>query len=247
MRDAVIVDAVRTPVGKRKGALSGRAPGRPVGPRAERAGRADRDRPGGGRRRGLGLRRPGRRADHRHRPQRGAVRGLAGERARHDGGPAVRFLAAVGPLRRGRADRRPVRRRGGGRRRVDEPGADGLRRRAPTRSGPELDSRATAVWPPTRASAPRSSPSAGAFPHPARRVLARLAREGGGRAGRRPVRRPDRAGHARPTAPSSSPTRASAAAASLESLAKLKPAFKPDGADHTRATARRSATAPPRC
>ncbi len=40
MRDAVIVEAVRTPVGRRGGALSERAPGRPVGTRAASPGRA---------------------------------------------------------------------------------------------------------------------------------------------------------------------------------------------------------------
>ena len=125
MRDAVIVEAVRTPVGKRNGGLSGVHPvdlsAHVLRSLAERTGH----RPGPGRRRHLGLRRPGRRADLRHRPQRRARRRLAGVGARRDDRPAVRVVPAVGALRRGRADRRPVRRGGRRRRRVDVPGADG--------------------------------------------------------------------------------------------------------------------------
>jgi acetyl-CoA acyltransferase len=79
MREAVIVEAVRTPVGKRNGGLSDHARGRPVGRGAQRARRADRYRPGRGGRRGLGLRVPGRRPGEQHRPLLGAGRGLAGD------------------------------------------------------------------------------------------------------------------------------------------------------------------------
>ena len=79
MRDAVIVEAVRTPIGKRNGGLSGRPPGGPVRPRAPLAGRAGRHRPGRRRRRHLGLRHADRRADARHRAHRGARGRLAGD------------------------------------------------------------------------------------------------------------------------------------------------------------------------
>ena len=127
MRDAVIVAAVRTPVGKRNGALAGVHPVDLSAHVLQRARRArGPGRPGRGRRRDLGLRQPGRRADLRYRPQRRARRRLAAVGAGRDRGPAVRVKPAVGPLRRRGPGQRPVRRGGGGRRRVDEPGPDGL-------------------------------------------------------------------------------------------------------------------------
>ena len=97
MRDAVIVDAVRTPVGKRGRRARRRSPGGPVRARAARARRADRDRPGAGRRRHLGLRRPGGRADLRHRaaPLCSRPAGRSPCRASTDR-PAVRVVAAGG-------------------------------------------------------------------------------------------------------------------------------------------------------
>ena len=81
MAEAVIVEAVRSPVGKRNGGLSGVHPGelsaQVLNGLAERAGHRPRDR----RRRHLGLRDAGRRAGARHRPHRGAGGGLAGERS----------------------------------------------------------------------------------------------------------------------------------------------------------------------
>ena len=72
----------------------------------------------------------------------------------------------------------------------------------------------------------------GPRPHRARRVLARLAREGRRRTGFRCLRRPDR-GHQGPGRQTRcSRTRASAAAAPIEKMAKLKPAFKEDGVIH---------------
>ena len=55
-----------------------------------------------------------------------ARRGLAGVGARHDHRPAVRLVPAGRRLRRGHRDQRPGRRRRRRRRGVDEPGADGL-------------------------------------------------------------------------------------------------------------------------
>ncbi len=82
MRDAVIVEAIRTPVGKRNGRSVRRAPGRPVGACAAIAGRSHRRRPGLVDDVDLGVREPGRRADRGHRPVRGAGRRLAGHGAR---------------------------------------------------------------------------------------------------------------------------------------------------------------------
>ena len=67
MRDAVIVEAVRTPVGKRNGGLSGVHPVDLSAHVLSALVDADRDRPGAGRRRRLGLRVAGRRADLRRR------------------------------------------------------------------------------------------------------------------------------------------------------------------------------------
>ena len=101
--------------------------------RSCRARRPDRHRPRARRRRHLGLRQPGRRADLRHRPHARAVGGLAGVGARHDRRPPVRLLAAGHPLRGRRRGRRALRRRRGGRRRVDVAGAPGL---GPARAAP---------------------------------------------------------------------------------------------------------------
>ena len=157
MRDAVIVEAVRTPVGKRNGGLSGVHPvdlsAHVLKSLAERSGIDP----------ALvddviwGCVQPGRRADLRHRPHRGARRGLAGDghRRRPSTGSAARsqqsvhFAAAgliAGPVRRGRRRRR----------RVDEPGADGLarsQRAGPVR--PDVPATATTASSRTRASAPR--------------------------------------------------------------------------------------------
>ena len=62
MPTAVIVDAIRTPLGKRNGKLEGLAPGRPRRRDAEGARRAQRHRPRARRRRRDGLRDAGRRA-----------------------------------------------------------------------------------------------------------------------------------------------------------------------------------------
>ena len=125
MAEAVIVEAVRSPVGKRNGGLSGVHPGelsaQVLNGLAERAG-ID---PGDRRRRHLGLRHAGRRAGARHRAHRGAGGGLARERARRDRRPAVRVQPAVRPLRRGRRGGRPLRRRRRRWRRVDVAHPDG--------------------------------------------------------------------------------------------------------------------------
>ena len=215
MRDAVIVEAVRTPVGKRNGGLSGVHPvdlsAHVLRALAERAGidPALVDDVIWGCVAQVGEQ------TFDIAPQRGAGRGLAGDRARRDGRPAVRLVPAGGALRGGRRDRRPVRRGGRRRGRVDEPGADGL----PRSSGAEPVRRRSS-WRATTASFPNQGIGAemiaerwGLSPHPARRVLARLAREGGRRPGRGPVRRADRAGDDARRRPGRAPTRASAAAA----------------------------------
>ena len=68
MAEAVIVEAVRSPVGKRNGGLSGVHPGRAVRSGAQRPCRARRHRSGDRRRRHLGMCHAGRRAGARHRP-----------------------------------------------------------------------------------------------------------------------------------------------------------------------------------
>ncbi len=211
MRDAVIVEAVRTPVGKRNGGLSGVHPADLSAHVLSHPGRPVRAGPGPGRRRRLGLRLPVRRADLRHRPHRGARRGLAGVGARHHGRPAVRVLPAGRALRRRRAGRRALRRRRRRWHRVDVPGADGLLAR---RAGPD----GPAVHGPLRRRQPQPGHRRGddrrplgAVPHPARRVRPPLARARRHRAGRGPLRRPDRPGR-RPRGHGSPGTRASAAA-----------------------------------
>ncbi len=126
MAEAVIVEAVRSPVGKRNGGLSGvhaaDLSAQVLNALVQKAGIDP----------ALvddviwGCVIAGRRAGHRHRSHRAADRGLAGDRARCDRRPAVRIQPAVDPLRRGRCGRRTLRRRRGGRGRVDVADPDGL-------------------------------------------------------------------------------------------------------------------------
>ena len=126
-REAVIVDTVRTPIGKRKGALAGLAPDRPARLHPQRPRRPHRRRPGPGRRRRRRLRHPGRRAGQQRHPQRVGRRRPAVARARHHGRPPVRLVPAGRALRRPGRDRRGLRPRHRLRRRVDDPRADGAR------------------------------------------------------------------------------------------------------------------------
>ena len=264
MADAVIVDAVRTPLGKGKatGALAGRAPGRPAGAPAGRARRADRPRPRRCRRRDRRLRHPGRRAEPQHRPPRRARR-----RATPSGCPATTVDRQCGSSQQaihfaaqGIHGRR-LRRRGRRRRRVDEPGADGLlRAAAPTSAAPAL-----------RRALPRRPRLAGYRVRADRRPVGhrpraldefalRVAGARGTARDARLVRPRDRAaqGRRRPTARSSRwrATRASAPRRSRGSPA-LRPAFVDDvmasasrrsGGAPPPATRRRSPTArPPSC
>ena len=230
MRDAVIVEAVRTPVGRRGGVLAGHPPRRPVG---DRAARRSRTRTGhrsrARRRRHLGLRQPGRRADLRHRPHRGAVRRLAGVRARHHRRPPVRLVAAGDPLRRrgrGRGPLRPRRRRW---RRVDVARADGLgvrRRRHPDRRR-------------LRGAVRPRHPQPGHRRRDDRRALGPLPHAGStsSRSSRTRRRRPPSTRDGSATRSSRSQTDAGAIdtdegvrrGGTLEKLATLQPAFKPDG------------------
>ena len=102
MAEAYIVEAVRTPVGRRGGGLSRGAPGGSRRARAAGARGARRTSTRGRRRRDLRLRRPGGRAGPRRRPHRLAGRRAAGERARRHDRPAVRLVAAGGAVRRRR-------------------------------------------------------------------------------------------------------------------------------------------------
>ena len=125
MPEAYIVDAVRTPVGKRGGGARGDALRRPGRALALGAGRADRDRPGRGRRRDPRLLRHDRLAGRRRRPDGVAGGRPARPRAGRDHRPAVRLLAAGGALRRPGRD-------------VRHPGPGGRRRRAEHERHPDL-------------------------------------------------------------------------------------------------------------
>ncbi len=254
MRDAVIVEAVRTPVGRRGGVLSGVHPVDLSAHVLRGAGRADRDRPRGRRRRHLGLRLAGGGADLQRRPQRGPGSGLAAVRPRHDHRPAVRLVAAVARLRRGRAGERAVRpgrrRRGGvdvaGRARflglglgaaVRRAGAGPLRRRARGRGH-------AGVQPGDRRGDDRRA--VGAAPRAARRVRAGVARARGRRHRRGPVHRPDRAGvparrHRRDGRRGDPPRRDAGGAGGAEDSVPRRAAGSPPP------RRRRSPTAPPRC
>jgi acetyl-CoA C-acetyltransferase len=118
MAEAFIVDALRTPTGKRKGSLACRCTAPTSARMSSRPRRAQRHSPRGLRRRDLRLRRHHRPAGRRHRPHRVAGRRPADERARHHGRPPVRLLAAGGALRRAGSDERHPG-RGAGRRRAD--------------------------------------------------------------------------------------------------------------------------------
>ena len=113
MPEAYIVDAVRSPVGRRNGGARRRPPGRSrraLDPRAHGPGRR---RSGRGRRRRVRLRRHDRPAGRRHRAHVLARRRAPRRGAGHDRRPPVRLVAAGRALRRAGRDvghRRPRRR-----------------------------------------------------------------------------------------------------------------------------------------
>ena len=125
MPNAVIVDALRTPLGRRNGKLKDEHPVDLAAHVLRDDRRAQRRRPRPRRRRDHGLRHAGRRAGHQHRPQRRARRRLPRDDGRHHHRPPVRFVAAGRALRGAGRDGRRVRRRDRGRRREHDPGADG--------------------------------------------------------------------------------------------------------------------------
>ena len=136
MREAVIVDTVRTPIGKRKGALVGLAPDRPARVRAARAPRPQRRRPGARRGRRRRLRDAGRRAGLQRHAQRLGRRRPAVARAGHVRRPPVRVVAAGDALRRPGRHGRRLRPRDRVWRRVDDPRTHVEQR--PRRDGPVL-------------------------------------------------------------------------------------------------------------
>ena len=101
------------------------ASGRPGRRDPQGADRAHGDRPRGRRRRRHGLRHAGRRAERQHRPQRGAGRRLARDRAGHHRRSPVRLVPAGRPLRGPGRHRRRLRRGRGRRGRGHDPRADG--------------------------------------------------------------------------------------------------------------------------
>ena len=131
MPDALILDAVRSPIGKRNGTLVLDPRRRARGSGSERAPCSARRRSGRGRGRPDGLRDPDRRAGLEHRPDGADGRRLAGDGGRHDRRPAVRLVDAD-ELQRGDGDlvgsARPRRL---GRRGDDVARADGVERRGP--------------------------------------------------------------------------------------------------------------------
>ena len=123
LREAWIVEAVRTPIGRYGGALASRPARRPCRARDPGGRRALRHRPGAHRGRDPRLRQPGRRGQPQRRADGAAARRAAGRGRRPDRQPAVRQRAPGdqlrGPRDRGRRRRRVHRRR----RRVDDPRA----------------------------------------------------------------------------------------------------------------------------
>ena len=124
MAEAYIVDAVRTPVGRRGGGLAGAHPADLGAHVISALLAADRTRPARRRRRRLRLRRHHRPAGRRHRPDRVAGRRAARGGARRHGGPPVRLVAAGRALRRAGRDERDRGRGGRGRRAEHEPDPD---------------------------------------------------------------------------------------------------------------------------
>ena len=116
MPEAYIIDAVRSPVGRRGGALAGIHPA-DLGAHSIRALiERTRGRPRGGRRRRVRLRRHDRPAGGRHRAHVLARRRASRRRSRHDRRPAVRLVAAGRALRRAGRDVGDIRPRRRGRR-----------------------------------------------------------------------------------------------------------------------------------
>ena len=118
-REAVIVEAVRTPVGRRGGALKEWHPvdllARTLQELVARTGLDPRAR----RRRDRRLRHAGRRAELERGAQRGARRRISGVGSGHDDRTAVRVLAAGGALRGSGSPQRRLRYRDCLRRRID--------------------------------------------------------------------------------------------------------------------------------
>ena len=234
MRDAVIVGAVRTPVGRRKGGAVAPPPGRPVGARARRARRADRPRPGRRRRRHVGLRVAGRRAVLEHRPQRRPRGRLARVGHRLDARPAVRVQPAGRALRRGDGHRRAVDLAvaGGVESMTRVPmGSSAAGRARRSASGSTPGTRAPKASPTTvprrstRASARNDRRALGTVPAAAGRVRAGQPRQRGrGAADAGDVHRRDR-----PVGGRRAPTRASAATPRSRSSPALPTPFKDDG------------------
>ncbi len=227
MRDAVIVEAVRTARRQAQRGPVRRPPGRPVRPRAGVPGRPHGPGPRPGRRRGVGLRVPVGRADLRHRPHRGARRRLARvgpgttvDRQCGSSQQAVHFAAAG--LVAGHYDvvvaggiesmsRVPMGSSRGGQDPMGPQFMAPLRRREPQPGHRRRDDR----------------PALGPVAHPARRVRPPLARARRRRAGRGPLRRPDRPGRR----PEGRVTQDEGVrrGGTVEALAGLKTPFQADG------------------
>ena len=192
MRDAVIVDAVRAPIGRRKGTLKGVHPvDLSASVLTALAGRNLLD-PELIEDIVLGLRHADRGPVDQRRPARGAGRRVAGDDPRCHPRPRLRVEPAGGALRRRQRHRRPLRHRRGGRGGIDEQGPAGRRpgdgRAVRPPGARTLPARQLQPGPRRRGHRPPLGP----VPHPARRVRARVPPQGGRRDRRRRLRRPAR-------------------------------------------------------
>ena len=249
MNSAVIVDAVRSPMGRgkaEKGALSGLHPARPSRSGLRRPPRPHRSRPRDGRRRAGRLRQPGRRAV-RHPRAAGVAGGRVPDlRSLGDDRTQVRLRPAGRRVRGGGHRRRAVRHRGRRRRRVDEPGADGLGAdgRRPVRA---VGARALPRPRPAGRLRGAGGAEVGTVPGRAGRVRRALAPAGRGRV----VRGGDRAGRWRQGRRDDPPRHdrgaAGPVAGRLSTPTSTAPASPPSSGWSPPATRRRSPTARARC
>ncbi len=215
---------------------AGLAPGRPGGRGPAGPGHPQRPRPRADRRRHLRLLQPGGGAGPQRGPQRGPGRRLPRVGAGHHRRPPVRVVPAGDPLRGPGGDGRRLRRGGGGRGGVDEPGAHGLGH--PQRARPAVRTdRCTSATCRRAGSSPRGSPPSG-WPRrgtcPATTSTPTACAATSGR--RRPPTRAGSTGRScrslvdsTRARPRCTPTRASGRDTSLEALAGLKPAFETGG------------------
>ena len=207
MTDVVIVEAVRTPIGRRNGGLATVHPADLLGTVLTELIARSGHRPGRGRPGRRRLRQPGRRAVVQHRPHGVAQRRPPARHRRHHRRHPVRLVAAghqpghqPGGVRRGRRRHRL-------RRRADVAGADRVelvQEAGPRRADPQDLLRPLRVHLAVRGRRAHRR-QVGRHPRRHRRLRAAVAAAGGHGLGRGPLRRPGR----RASTPPTSTTRAS--------------------------------------